>query len=63
MSTRPEPSEQLIFDDPLSQESSDTARLWGTEGEDGWGDRPAGDGGGSAADLARFLNEKPPHHI
>ncbi|AXK37599.1 hypothetical protein DVA86_23775 [Streptomyces armeniacus] len=62
MSTRPEPSEQLVFDDPLSQESSDTARLWGKDDEDGWGERPAADGGG-ASDLARFLDEKPPHHL
>ncbi|MGW2596627.1 hypothetical protein [Streptomyces klenkii] len=45
----------LIFDDPLAQQSSDDT-------DRGWGDRPAG-GGGSAADLARFLDEKPPHHI
>ncbi|WP_058046697.1 hypothetical protein [Streptomyces roseifaciens] len=44
----------LIFDDPLSQQSSDDT-------DRGWGERPAG--GGSAADLARFLDEKPPHHI
>lgn len=28
----------------------------------GWGERP-GDGGDSVADLKRFLDEKPPHHI
>jgi hypothetical protein len=45
----------LIFDDPLDQQSSDDT-------DRGWGDRPAGSGE-SAADLARFLDEKPPHHI
>ncbi|MEU2869202.1 hypothetical protein AB0H17_19915 [Streptomyces olivoreticuli] len=64
MSTAPEPAAEptppprrpaaLIFDDPLSQQSSDDT-------DRGWGERPAG--GDSAADLARFLDEKPPHHI
>ncbi|MFI7099800.1 hypothetical protein ACIBK8_10625 [Streptomyces sp. NPDC050161] len=44
----------LIFDDPLNQQSSDDT-------DRGWGDRPAASGG--AADLARFLDEKPPHHL
>ncbi|MEC4015275.1 hypothetical protein [Streptomyces sp. H27-D2] len=48
------PAAALIFDDPLAQQSSDDT-------DRGWGDRPVGDG--SAADLARFLDEKPPHHI
>ncbi|MFD3541770.1 hypothetical protein ACFWUQ_20050 [Streptomyces sp. NPDC058662] len=49
---RPKP--RLVFDDPLDQQSSDDT-------DRGWGERaPAG---GSAADLARFLDEKPPHHI
>ncbi|GAB2992289.1 hypothetical protein GCM10023080_067700 [Streptomyces pseudoechinosporeus] len=43
----------LVFDDPLSQQSADD-----TDG--GWGERPSGD---SAGDLARFLDEKPPHHL
>lgn len=44
----------LIFDDPLDRQSSDDT-------DQGWGERaPAG---GGAADLARFLDEKPPHHI
>ncbi|MDN3293034.1 hypothetical protein QWM81_03015 [Streptomyces ficellus] len=44
----------LIFDDPLDQQSADdTGR--------GWGERPPV--GDSAADLARFLDEKPPHHL
>ncbi|MFD6292736.1 hypothetical protein [Streptomyces sp. NPDC060205] len=48
-----EPKAALIFDDPLSRPSEDDT-------DRGWGERPAGD---SAADLARFLDEKPPHHI
>ncbi|MEU9114819.1 hypothetical protein AB0D04_24260 [Streptomyces sp. NPDC048483] len=44
----------LIFDDPLDQQSSDDT-------DRGWGERPASSG--SAADLARFLDEKPPHHL
>ncbi|WP_406148219.1 hypothetical protein [Streptomyces sp. NBC_01012] len=44
----------LIFDDPLDRQSADDT-------DQGWGERaPAG---GGAADLARFLDEKPPHHI
>ncbi|RLU94627.1 hypothetical protein CTZ27_18090 [Streptomyces griseocarneus] len=61
MSTAPEPAPRprnpaaaLIFGDPLSQQSSDDT-------DRGWGERPTG--GDSAADLARFLDEKPPHHI
>ncbi|MEU8889391.1 hypothetical protein [Streptomyces sp. NPDC048442] len=49
---RPRP--KLVFDDPLDQQSSDDT-------DRGWGERPAG--GGGAADLARFLDEKPPHHV
>ncbi|MFF4604442.1 hypothetical protein ACFY12_17160 [Streptomyces sp. NPDC001339] len=45
---------RLIFDDPLSQRSSDDT-------DRGWGERPTG--GDSAGDLARFLDEKPPHHL
>ncbi|MFF3174620.1 hypothetical protein ACFVQ0_18600 [Streptomyces sp. NPDC057900] len=49
---RPKP--KLVFDDPLDQQSSDDT-------DRGWGERsPSGD---SAADLARFLDDKPPHHI
>ncbi|MEU3184442.1 hypothetical protein ABZ707_09550 [Streptomyces sp. NPDC006923] len=51
----PRPNPALIFDDPLDQQSSDDT-------DRGWGDRPAASGD-SAADLARFLDEKPPHHI
>ncbi|MFF2201532.1 hypothetical protein [Streptomyces sp. NPDC058145] len=58
MSTAPEPEQRdpkaaLIFDDPLNRQSSDDT-------DRGWGERPDGD---SAADLRRFLDEKPPHHI
>ncbi|MER7758640.1 hypothetical protein [Streptomyces sp. NPDC097619] len=50
---RPKP--KLVFDDPLDQQSADDT-------DRGWGERPR-PGGDSAADLARFLDEKPPHHI
>lgn len=49
------PKPALIFDDPLDQQSSDDT-------DRGWGERPGGDGD-SAADLKRFLDEKPPHHL
>ncbi|MGW5776888.1 hypothetical protein [Streptomyces sp. NPDC003863] len=45
----------LVFDDPLDQQSADDT-------DRGWGERPPA-GGDSAADLARFLDEKPPHHL
>ncbi|MFJ5301139.1 hypothetical protein [Streptomyces sp. NPDC088350] len=48
-----EPKPVLVFDDPLSRPSSDDT-------DRGWGERAEGD---SAADLKRFLDEKPPHHI
>jgi hypothetical protein len=44
----------LIFDDPLDRPSHDDT-------DAAWGDRPTP--AGSAADLARFLDEKPPHHL
>ncbi|MFD8547455.1 hypothetical protein [Streptomyces sp. NPDC059649] len=50
----PKSAAALIFDDPLNQQSSDDT-------DRGWGERPAGRD--SAADLARFLDEKPPHHL
>ncbi|MET9080919.1 hypothetical protein ACIPX0_17970 [Streptomyces sp. NPDC090075] len=62
MSTAPEPEPRdpkaaLIFDDPLDRQSSDDT-------DRGWGDRPSGDSAAdSAADLRRFLDEKPPHHL
>ncbi|MGW2018128.1 hypothetical protein [Streptomyces sp. NPDC001927] len=46
---------KLIFDDPLDQQSADDT-------DRGWGERPPG-GSDSSADLARFLEEKPPHHL
>ncbi|MFC7841832.1 hypothetical protein ACFY3O_32245 [Streptomyces sp. NPDC001046] len=49
-----EPKPALVFDDPLDQQSSDDT-------DRGWGDRT--DSGGAAADLRRFLDEKPPHHL
>ncbi|TVL93803.1 hypothetical protein LRS74_12435 [Streptomyces sp. LX-29] len=60
MSTAPapgprDPAAALIFDDPLAQQSSDDT-------DHGWGERAPG-GADSAADLARFLDEKPPHHL
>ncbi|MFE6907790.1 hypothetical protein [Streptomyces erythrochromogenes] len=51
---QPRPKPRIDFDDPLDQQSSDDT-------DRGWGERPPT--GGSAADLARFLDEKPPHHI
>lgn len=56
MSTASEPRDPknaLIFDDPLSQQSTDDT-------DRGWGERTDGD---AAADLRRFLDEKPPHHL
>jgi hypothetical protein len=50
---RPATPAALIFDDPLTQQSTDDT-------DRGWGERPTGADG--AADLARFLDEKPPHH-
>ncbi|MEU1598413.1 hypothetical protein ABZ468_37750 [Streptomyces sp. NPDC005708] len=50
-----EPKDALVFDDPLNQQSSDDT-------DRGWGEKPASSGD-SAADLARFLDEKPPHHL
>ncbi|MEW2414207.1 hypothetical protein AB0953_10845 [Streptomyces sp. NPDC046866] len=50
----PKPRPRLVFDDPLDQQSADDT-------DRGWGERPAA--AGSAADLARFLDEKPPHHL
>ncbi|MFF1919514.1 hypothetical protein ACFVW8_02930 [Streptomyces sp. NPDC058221] len=51
---RQKPKPALVFDDPLDRQSSDDT-------DRGWGERAPS--GGSAADLARFLDEKPPHHI
>ncbi|MEO3976160.1 hypothetical protein [Streptomyces sp. CAU 1734] len=49
------PKPRIDFDDPLDRQSADDT-------DRGWGERPAA-GGDGAADLARFLEEKPPHHI
>ncbi|MFF8284789.1 hypothetical protein ACF1DY_26525 [Streptomyces albus] len=46
----------LVFDDPLSRPSSDDT-------DRGWGEGARGDTRGGEADLARFLDEKPPHHL
>ncbi|NSC22232.1 hypothetical protein FM076_13950 [Streptomyces albus subsp. chlorinus] len=55
--TSPDAASALVFDDPLSRPSGDdTDRGWG----EGAG---AGEPGGPNADLARFLDEKPPHHL
>jgi hypothetical protein len=48
-----DPAAALVFDDPLSQPSRDDT-------DSGWGERPVA---GGAGDLARFLDEKPPHHL
>ncbi|MER6526768.1 hypothetical protein [Streptomyces sp. NPDC001508] len=48
-----DPRAALVFDDPLTQQSSDdTDRGWGETGD-----------ADAAADLKRFLDEKPPHHL
>lgn len=50
---RPANPAALIFDDPLDRPSADDT-------DRGWGDRPSGS---ADDDLARFLSEKPPHHL
>ncbi|WP_328538258.1 hypothetical protein [Streptomyces sp. NBC_00344] len=51
---QPRPRPKLVFEDPLDQQSSDdTDRGWGERASSGDGD----------TDLARFLDEKPPHHV
>jgi hypothetical protein len=58
MSTVPEPQDPaaaLVFDDPLARQSRDDT-------DQGWGERPTGSDD-AASDLARFLDEKPPHHL
>ena len=44
----------LVFDDPLTARSAD-------DSDTGWGE--ADTGAEEDRDLARFLNEKPPHHL
>ncbi|WP_055484215.1 hypothetical protein [Streptomyces sp. WMMB 322] len=62
-----DPAARLQFEDPLSLPSADDT-------DSGWGEDRAGAGatgsgarggqpGDAAADLARFLEEKPPHHL
>jgi acetyl-CoA synthetase len=52
-SDRPErPLPSFVFDDPLAARSAD-------DRDEGWGERPSG---AAAGDLARFIDEKPPHH-
>ncbi|MBT2505514.1 hypothetical protein J7I98_06280 [Streptomyces sp. ISL-98] len=53
---KPRPKPTLDFGDPLDQQSADDT-------DRGWGERPPGGSADSAADLARFLDEKPPHHL
>ncbi|MFF3768068.1 hypothetical protein ACFYYR_28845 [Streptomyces sp. NPDC001922] len=45
---------KVDFDDPFGRPSADDT-------DRGWGERPTE--GDSASDLARFLDEKPPHHF
>ncbi|MBA0053369.1 hypothetical protein E0L36_21575 [Streptomyces sp. AJS327] len=45
---------RLVFDDPLGHRAPDDT-------DQGWGGREAL--GTSTGDLARFLEEKPPHHL
>ncbi|HZG05233.1 MAG TPA: hypothetical protein VE546_16970 [Streptomyces sp.] len=54
-SGRRDPASALDFTDPLSLQSADDT-------DRGWGER-TGAGNGGAAELARFLEEKPPHHL
>ncbi len=51
-----DPAAALDFADPLSLPSTDDT-------DRGWGERPGTGNVGGAADLARFLDEKPPHHL
>lgn len=53
--TAPDPKDAIVFDDPLGHKSADDT-------DQGWGERPPAQSE-SAAELARFLDEKPPHHI
>jgi len=54
--TPPDVAGSLVFDDPLSRPSSDDT-------DRGWGEGAGGTSGGADADVARFLDEKPPHHL
>ncbi|HEY5834246.1 hypothetical protein [Streptomyces sp.] len=54
-SPRPAPTAGLVFDDPLDRPSAD-------DSDRGWGEGLSGVGT-MDDDFARFLNEKPPHHL
>lgn len=49
----PAPAAGLVFDDPLDRRSLDDT-------DRGWGESASG---GADDDFARFLSEKPPHHL
>ncbi|MCZ7414778.1 MULTISPECIES: hypothetical protein [unclassified Streptomyces] len=51
-----DPAAALDFGDPLSRPGTDDT-------DHGWGGSPSATTADAAADLARFLDEKPPHHI
>ncbi|MBW1597705.1 hypothetical protein [Streptomyces sp. JJ38] len=51
-----DPAAALDFGDPLSRPSADDT-------DHGWGGSSSATTGDAAADLARFLDEKPPHHL
>ncbi|MET8980542.1 hypothetical protein ABZX85_33545 [Streptomyces sp. NPDC004539] len=51
-----DPKAALVFDDPLDRQSSDDT-------DRGWGEPSGTTATDAAADLKRFLDEKPPHHI
>ncbi|WP_019359562.1 hypothetical protein [Streptomyces sp. AA1529] len=51
-----EAAASLVFDDPLTRPSADDT-------DRGWGEGAGSGSAGVGADLARFLDEKPPHHL
>ncbi|MBE9498641.1 MULTISPECIES: hypothetical protein [Streptomyces] len=51
-----EAAASLVFDDPLTRPSADDT-------DRGWGEGAGSGSAGAGADLARFLDEKPPHHL
>lgn len=51
-----EAAASIVFDDPLGRPAGDDT-------DRGWGEGGRGEGQGPDADLARFLDEKPPHHL
>ncbi|WP_175548765.1 hypothetical protein [Mangrovactinospora gilvigrisea] len=51
------PGQRIDFDDPLTAVSRD-------DSDEGWGGRDSASAGQRGEDdLARFLSEKPPHHV